>query len=179
MSTTTITTGKIRLSYAHLFEATSMNENDAKKFSTSILIPKKDKKTVKAIEDAIAAAKEDGKSKKFGGKIPANLRTPLRDGDDEKPEDENYKGMYFLNCSSVKRPKVVDGDRNEILDTDEVYSGCFGRVNLNFYPYNFENMSKGIAAGLNAFQKLEDGEQLGGGCTDVEAAFGDDLADEL
>jgi len=172
---TQITTGKVRLSYAHLFEAVAINEGDKKKFSTAILIPKTDKATLKAINDAVQAAKEKDKSK-WGGKIPANLKTPLRDGDEEKPDDENYEGMMFLNASSTKMPKVVDRNKQEILDSEEVYSGCFARVVLNFYGFNVQ--SKGIAAGLQAVQKLDDGDRLGGGGVDIDAAFGDD-SDEL
>lgn len=172
MSSTKVVTGKVRFSYAHVFEPTSMNEGEDKKYSTAILIPKKDKKTVAAIEAAVNAAKEEGKSKKFGGKIPAMLKLPLRDGDEEKPDDEVYKGMWFLNASSKKRPGVVDADRNEIMDKDEFYSGCYGRASLNFFA--FAGKAKGIAVGLNGVQKLEEGENLSGGSFNADEDFGDD-----
>jgi hypothetical protein len=170
---TQITTGKVRLSYAHLFEAVAIQEGQPKKYSTAILIPKTDKATIKAINAAVEAAKEKDKGK-WGGKIPAAslLKTPLRDGDEEKPDDENYAGMYFLNASSTKMPKVVDRNKQEILDPDEVYSGCYARVVLNFYGFNVQ--SKGVAAGLQAVQKLEDGDNLGGGSVNIDEAFGDD-----
>ena len=47
------------------------------------------------------------------------------------------------------------------MDATEVYSGCYGRLTLNFYAYN-ANGNKGVAAGLGNVQKLEDGEPLGG-----------------
>jgi len=172
MSSTKVVTGKVRFSYAHVFEPTAMSEDEPKKYSTAILIPKKDKKTVAAIEAAVAAAKEEGKSKKFGGKIPSILKLPLRDGDEEKPEDEVYKGMWFLNASSTKRPGVVDADRNEIMDKEEFYSGCWGRASINFYA--FAGKAKGIAVGLNGVQKLEDGENLSGGSFNADEDFGDD-----
>lgn len=170
MKATEVVTGEIRLSYANIFEARAMEEGDTKKFSTAILIPKKDKVTLAKMEKAIEVAKQEGKTK-WKGKIPATLKLPLRDGDEEKPDDDNYAGVMFLNCSSVKRPKVVDENRNEILDADEVYSGCFARVALNFYP--FAGKSNGIAVGLNAVQKLKDGDRLGGGGVDIDEAFGD------
>ena len=51
-----------------------------------------------------------------------------------------------------------------ILDRDEVYSGCFSRVSLNFYAFN-SNGNKGVACGLGNIQKIKDGEPLGGRTT--------------
>jgi len=174
MSSTKVITGKVRFSYVHVFEATSIEEGGTKKFSTAILIPKKDKKTIAAIEAAIVAATNEGLKSKFGGKKPANLKTPLRDGDEERPDDEVYAGHYFLNASSVRRPGVVDQDTNPILDKEEFYSGCYGRASINFYAFAVSG-NKGIAAGLNNVQKLEDGDNLGGGASSAEDDFGDDL----
>jgi len=157
---TKVTTGKVRLSYAHLFEAHSMNDGQEPKYSVSVIIPKSDKETLQAIKDAVNEAKEQGKGK-FGGKIPGNLKTPLRDGDEERPDDEAYANSYFLNASSKMKPGIVDRSAHPILDASEVYSGCYGRLTLNFYPFSASG-NKGIAAGLGNVQKLEDGEPLGG-----------------
>lgn len=156
---TKVTTGKVRLSYAHLFEPHAIEGNDPK-YSVSVIIPKTDKETLQAIKEAVAEAKEAGKGK-FGGKIPANLKTPLRDGDEERPDDEAYTNSYFLNASSKNKPGVVGTDVQPILDATEVYSGCYARLTLNFYPFSASG-NKGIAAGLGNVQKLEDGEPLGG-----------------
>lgn len=171
MADTKVVTGKVRFSYAHVFEPTAMSEDEPKKYSTAILIPKKDKATVAKIEAAIKVACEEGKNKKFGGKVPGNLKLPLRDGDEEKPDDEVYAGHWFLNASSTRRPGVVDADRNEIIDKDEFYSGCYGRASINFYA--FAGKAKGIAVGLNGVQKLEDGDSLAGGIFNAEDDFGD------
>ena len=156
---TKVTTGKCRLSYAHLFEASSIEGNDPK-FSTAILIPKTDIETIKAIKEATIEAAEMGKAK-LGKYVLATLKTPLRDGDIEHPDDENYKGMYFLNASSKNRPGVVDSNVHPILDASEIYSGCYGRLTINFYAFSASG-NKGIAAGLGNVQKLAEGESLGG-----------------
>ena len=109
---------------------------------------------------AIEAAKKDGMSK-FGGKIPANLKTPLRDGDIDRPDDPAYENSYFINTNSKDAPQIVDGRLQPILDRSEVYSGCYGKVSINFYAFNV-NGNRGIAAGLGNVQKLRDGEPLGG-----------------
>lgn len=172
---TTITTGKVRFSYAKVFTPSAAPGSTELKYSVSVLVDKKDKATLAKIEAAIAEAKEVGKSKKWGGKIPAKLHTPLRDGDEERPDDEAYQGKMFFNCSckSDHKPGVVDRDLNPIIDPDEFHSGCYGRVNVNFFPYD-SNGNRGVAAGLNHVQKLEDGERLGGSGPSVEAAFADD-----
>lgn len=157
---TKVTTGKVRLSYAHIFEPHAMNDGQEAKYSVSVIIPKTDKETLKAIKEATDQAKKDGASK-WGNKIPANLKTPLRDGDEERPDDEAYAGCYFLNASSKNRPGIVDQNVQPVLDSTEVYSGCYARLTLNFYAYNASG-NKGVAAGLGNIQKLEDGEPLGG-----------------
>lgn len=157
---TKVTTGKVRLSYAHIFEPHAMNEGQEAKYSVSVIIPKTDTETLKAIKEATDQAKKDGAGK-WGNKIPGNLKTPLRDGDVEREDDEAYKGCYFLNASSKNKPGVVDANVQPVLDATEVYSGCYARLTLNFYAYNASG-NKGVAAGLGNIQKLEDGEPLGG-----------------
>jgi len=161
-----VITGKVRFSYAHVFEPAAISEGAEKKYSVSILIDKKDKVTLKKIEDAIKEATENGKSK-LGDKKVANLKNPLRDGDLERDDDENYAGKMFINANSFTKPGLVDQDLNPILDRDEFYSGCYGRASLNFYAYN-ANGNKGIACGLGNIQKLEDGTRLSGGSTAQE-----------
>lgn len=172
----TVTTGKVRFSYAHIFTPTKSLGSDVEKYSLSVIIPKSDKATLNKVKAAIEEATKTGAASKWGGKLPNNLRTPLRDGDAERPDDPAYKDSFFFNCKSNTRPGIVDADLNEILNPTEVYSGCYGRVNVSFFPYD-SNGSRGVAVGLNHVQKLEDGEPLGGSAPSVQAAFGDDLLD--
>lgn len=156
---TKVITGKVRFSYANVFEPKSINGSD-EKYSTSILIDKKDTKTIKAIRNAIEAAKQAGVSK-FGGKIPAKLKEPLRDGDEEREDDENYQGKYFINANAKTKPGLVDKKGRPIIDSTEFYSGCYGYASITFYAFN-SNGNKGIACGLNNLMKTDDGEPLGG-----------------
>ena len=173
-----IVTGKVRLSYAHIWEPVSINGGD-EKYSVSLIIPKSDKKTVSDIKKAIEDAKEDGKAK-FGGKIPANLKLPLRDGDIERPDDEAYANSYFINANSKDKPQIVDRNVQAILDQSEVYSGCYARVSISLYAFN-SNGNRGIACGLGNIQKIADGEPLGGRsrAEDDFSVFDDDEDDFL
>ncbi|RSI19089.1 hypothetical protein D8882_03280 [Streptococcus sanguinis] len=148
-----------RLSYANVWEPQSINGSEPK-YSVSVIIPKSDKATIQKIQQAVEQAKQEAISK-FGGKIPANLKLPLRDGDIDRPDDEAYANSYFINCNSKQKPQVVDQQVQPILDQTEVYSGCYGRVSVTFYGFN-SNGNRGVAAGLGNIQKLKDGEPLGG-----------------
>ena len=95
-----------RFSYLHCWEPEAINGGEPK-YSVSAIIPKSDKETIKKIQAAVEAAKQESLSK-WGGKIPPNLKLPLRDGDIDRPEDEAYKGCYFFNANSRQAPQVVD-----------------------------------------------------------------------
>ena len=166
MSPTKVITGRHTvMSYLNVNEPKAPLGGGTPKYSVSLIIPKSDKATVEKIRAAVKAAYEEGQGKLRGsGKsVPplGSIKTPLRDGDKERPDDEAYKNSWFLNASSTTKPGVVDADRNPILDSSELYSGIIGRASINFYAFN-TNGNKGIACGLNNIQKLADGTPLGG-----------------
>ena len=162
--TKVITGPKTRWSYANVWDPKSIN-GGTPKYSVSLIIPKSDVATVKKIEAAIQAAYEEGESKLKGRSksVPSLkvLKTPLRDGDLERPDDAAYADSYFINANSASAPGIVDADRQPILERSEVYSGVYGRASINFYAFN-SNGNKGIACGLSNLQKIADGEPLGG-----------------
>jgi hypothetical protein len=176
---TKVITGKCRASYANLNEPKSINGGKPK-YSVSIIIPKTDTVTVDKIMAAIEAAYKDGESKLKGNNktMPPlkSLKTPLRDGDIERPEDEAYADAYFVNANSDTAPGIVDRDRNPIMENREIYSGIYARFSINFYAFN-TNGNKGIACGLNNVQKLSDGTPLGGR-SNPEDDFATDYVDE-
>ncbi|MGN0536352.1 MAG: DUF2815 family protein [Acutalibacteraceae bacterium] len=173
--TKVITGVNTRWSYANVHQPKSINGGKPK-YSVSLIIPKSDTVTVNKVNAAIQAAYEEGEGKlKGNGKsVPplSAIKTPLRDGDLERPDDEAYKNSYFINANSSTAPGIVDADRQPIIDTSEVYSGVYGRASVNFYAFN-SNGNKGIACGLNNLQKIKDGEPLGG-----KSRAEDDFADE-
>ena len=147
----------------------------------SLIIPKSDTVTVNKIKAAIQAAYEEGESKlKGSSKVCPPLdaiKTPLRDGDKERPGDEAYANSYFINANSATAPGIVDADRQPILDRSEVYSGVYGRASINLYAFN-SNGNRGIACGLNNLQKIRDGEPLGGKAS-AESDFATDDDDDF
>ncbi len=171
-----ITGPDTRWSYANVWEAKSIN-GGTPKFSVSLIIPKSDTRTIAKIKAAIEAAYREGEAKlKGNGKtVPplSAIKTPLRDGDTERPDDPAYANSYFINANSSTAPGIVDADRQPILDRSEVYSGVYGRASINFYAFN-SNGNRGIACGLNNLQKIRDGEPLGG-----KSRAEDDFATEI
>ncbi len=170
-----VITGLVRFCYLNANQPKSINGSNPK-YSACIIIPKDDKVTLDRINAGIQSAYDEGQAKLRGtGKsVPALsvIKTPLRDGDTERPDDPAFANAYFLNANSASKPGIVDGDCQPILETSEIYSGIYGRASINFYAFN-SNGNKGIACGLNNIQKLRDGEHLGG-----KSRAEDDFSDE-
>jgi len=101
------------------------------------------------------------------------VKLPLRDGDTERPDDENYAGKMFVNANCKTKPGLIEKNGMEIIDTTEFYSGCYGKASVTFYAFN-SNGNKGIACGLNNIMKTRDGEPLGGRSRAV-----DDFANDI
>ena len=182
-NTTTVTTGTVRFSFVHLTKPYSFAPGAEEKYSATILVPKSDVATKKKIDAALAAATQIGITKKWGGKKPPVLPIPVYDGDGVRPNGDKFgpecKGHWVFTASAKqdRKPEIVDANMNAILDPSEIYSGMYGRVNVNFYPYDFAG-KKGIGCGLGPVQKLSDGESLGGGAISAAAAFGDGFEDD-
>lgn len=179
VNSTKVVTGKVRFSFANVFEARAFGEGQTPKYSVMLLIPKTDVGTISRMKKAIDAAAQKGLATKFGGKLPAIVKSTLKDADKDMDQDGEIfaekwpytANHYILNVSSKNQPQVVDAELNPILNPTEFYSGCYGRASINFFAYN-NNGNKGVSAGLNNLQKLEDGESLGG-VTSAEQDFAD------
>lgn len=181
---TRVLTAKVRFSYAHVFEAVSMQEGQVPKFSVALLINKSDTITLNRIKAAIEAAKEEGISKysekvqrliKAKKSIPGNFKYPLHDGDEEREDNEEYADKMYINASNKHQPHIVGTAKDDeglfevLYDDDDFYSGCYGRATLNFFAFN--NQSQGVGCSLENLQKLADGERLGAARESAEDAF--------
>lgn len=162
---TSVRLGEVRFSYTAVFQPKKNDDGTPSKYGVCIIIPKEDTETVNLVKEAIDAAKQRGKLEKWGGKIPANVKSCLRDGDIDREDDEAFAGCYFLNASSRNKPGVKvleDGVVSDALDEGDFYSGCYGAVTLDFFPYESSG-NKGVGAGLNNVIKTRDGDRLSGG----------------
>lgn len=170
----TTSSGKIRFSYAHVWEPKAAKQGQEPKYSCALLIPKTDTSTLSMVTAAIAEAKQlgvtNGTYKGKNTEVPT-FKGCLRDGDLEKPDNPEYHGCYFINANNKSPVGVIGPDAKRISDLarPSFYSGCYGNFSVNFFPFNFDG-SIGVGAGLNAVQKVSDGEQLAG-MPDPETVF--------
>ena len=179
---TKVITGKHTvMSYLNVNEPKVPLGGGTPKYSVSLIISKSDTKTIAKVKAAIEAAYKEGEAKLRGnGKsVPplTAIKTPLRDGDVERPDDAAYANAYFINANATSAPGIVDADLNPILTRSEVYSGVYGRASITFYAFNSSG-NKGIACGLNNLQKVRDGEPLGGKAS-AESDFATDEDDDF
>lgn len=157
---TSIVIGPCRLSFFHGWEAKAVKGSTKAVFSTQVLIDINDKKNLEAVEQAIAEAREEGKAKLEGVK-PNKQRNPLYDGEEEFPGDDTYKGMKYINASNTRQPEIVkkkNGKTEPILDEEEMYSGVWAFVHVNFFAYN--NVGTGIGCSLQSICKVKNGPRL-------------------
>lgn len=165
---TKVLTGEVRLSYANLVTPRSSKPGADPKYSVTLLIPKSDNATKVDIDNSIRAAYEDGVSKKWGGAHP-QAKVIVHDGDGIRqsglPYGDECKGHWVLTASTKNKPQVVGIDNIKCeLAPQDIYSGMYARVTINFYAYDTEG-SKGVACGLGNVLKTRDGEPLSGGAS--------------
>ncbi|MEY8322562.1 DUF2815 family protein [Lachnospiraceae bacterium 54-11] len=170
-----VTTGKVRASYVNIFQPKAPQGGGEPKYSVTLLIPKNDAVTINSIYAEIEKAKQEGAQKVFGGNIPPMCKIPIHDGDGVKPTTgepfgEECRGHLVVTASAKQQPSIVGLDMQNIINPADVYSGCYIRANISFFAYS-SNGNKGIGCGLNAVQKIEDGEPLTARVS-AEEAFG-------
>jgi len=171
---TQIITGEVRVSYEHLLRPYANQPGAEPKYSITLLIPKWDVATKQCIDAAVQEAAREGTAGKWGGVRPAQILTPVYDGDGVRPNGEPFgaecRGHWVMTASSRQQPEIVDTALQPVMSGVEIYSGMYARVCVNFFAY-LNAGRKGVGAGLGPVQKLRDGEPLGGRMS-AEEAFG-------
>ena len=178
--------GSHRVSYVTLKEPKAFEDDKTPKYSVTFLI-QKDSPDVARIKKVLNEMYKANKESKFKG-LPITSKkiwNPLRDGDEYADEKEAegvnadaYRGCYYLKATSISQPKAFDSDKQDILDLDEVYSGCYcrGVIVGNAY-HNTDYKTRGFSFYLNSVMKMKEGEQLGGVSASPDE-YDDDYDDE-
>lgn len=168
---TRVLTGEVRLSYANLVapRANSNNPNADPRYSVTLLIPKSDEAVKQNIDASIEAAAATAQTKLWGGVRPPVMPIPIHDGDGVRENGTPYgpecKGCWVITASSKQKPQVVhQSDINTELAPQDIYSGMYARVTINFFGYN-QTGKRGIGCGLGNVMKTRDGEPLAGGAS--------------
>lgn len=171
---TKVLTCEALLSYAHLSTpyANPSNPTAEPKYSVTILIPKdtpEGQATKSDIDASIQAAYEQGVATKWNGARPSMRNALIYDGDglrtDGTPYGAECKNHWVLTASSKRKPGVVHiSNINAALAPEDIYSGMYGRVTINFFPFS-AGVNKGVGCGLGNVLKTRDGEPLSGGAS--------------
>ena len=173
---TKVLTGEVRLSYANLTTPRANKPGDKEKYSVTLLIPKSDTATKANIDASAEAAAQEAQGKLWNGVRPPVLPVPIHDGDGVRengtPFGPECKGHWVMTASTYNRPQVVhQSDVNTELAPQDIYSGMYARVTINFFGY-LNNGKKGVGCGLGNVMKTRDGEPLAGGAS-ASADFAD------
>lgn len=147
-------------SYANIFKPRAVNEGDEPKYSISLLFDKKSaEKQLAELKRVIAyvAAKKFGPNwQKLCKKIP------IHDGDVDKPEQKEYAGKLFVNCSSTRQPGIVNRHLVPVTTEEDAYSGCLYVAAVNVFAFDHKVGGKGVSLGLNNLLVWEKGERIDG-----------------
>ena len=170
----------VRLSFAQLFEAKTVNGEGKPAYSASFLIDPKDPQIV-AVNAAIEAVAKD----KWGAKSDTTLKamkaadkTCLHSGD-LKSNYDGFEGMLYISSRNSMRPLVIDVDKTPLVESDgKPYSGCYVNCSIELWAQD-NNYGKRINATLMGVQYFKDGESFSGGGVASEDDFDDLTADDL
>ena len=166
-----VLTGEVRLSYEHL-SAPYANPNQPgaePKYSTTMLIPKADVATKAEIDEVIRYVYEQAVANDWKGARPQLRSALIYDGDGLRNDGSKFgpecAGHWVITASTKRKPQVVDiSNINCELAPQDIYSGMYARVTLNFFAFN-SNGNKGVGCGLGNVMKTRDGEPLAGGAS--------------
>lgn len=168
---TKVLTGEVRLSYAHLSQphANPKQPGAEPKYSVTMLIPKTDTATKADIDASMLAAYENAVANDWKGLRPQLKNALIYDGDGVRTDGSRFgpecAGHWVITASTKRKPQVVDISNVKVeLAPQDIYSGMYARVTLNFFSFN-SNGNKGIGCGLGNVMKTRDGEPLSGGST--------------
>ena len=161
-----MTSHTVRWGYVNVWNPTSINGGPPV-YSMTLIISKDDNYTMERVTNAIREVYSSCPQKLLdsNGELTNihSLKLPIRDGDKERPFDPAYKNSWFINATSKIPPLILDKDLNKITEHRQVYSGVYGQVRLEFYPFKpaIESNRKGIACCIKCLIKEKDGESLG------------------
>lgn len=145
------------------------NEKEAAKYQATLVFDPKAQNSAE-FKKMRKAVKQVAEAK--WGEIPKKMKSPFKTTDNlENVPDGIDDDDIFVRLNSTGRPQVVDGQLEEILDDEQIYSGMYGRVNVQCYAWEHKQGGKGVSFGLGPIQKTADGEPLGGGQKPAKSAF--------
>lgn len=119
----------------------TVQQSATPKYSVTLLIPKTDTAVKANIDASIEAAAKDAQGKLWNGVRPPVMPIPIHDGDGVRENGTRYgeecKGNWVITASSKNKPQVVyQRDILTELLPQDIYSGMYARVTINFFGYS-------------------------------------------
>lgn len=163
-------TVECRLSFANnLYKARSQEEGKPPKYGCTLIFPKAARSELEA--KIIPLIKKEWGDKALEMAKAGVIRSPFLAGDGKEARDSegNIKpglgpDVFFVRTQAgEERPPVVIWKNPNKQETEAtVYSGCYGKAVVNMFTWSHTTGGKGVSFGIQMFQKLREGERLGG-----------------
>lgn len=176
-----VLTPTFRVSYPNVFKARYNDLSKKEEYGLVALFAKGE--NLQVIEKEILRAAKDkwgegtivkGAPHKNGefyfktakGAVP--IRLPFRDqgeqrfdkNGEEKPIPNGYEpGAKYVNLKTNQKPGLVDQKNQDIIDESVFYAGCYAKAAVSAFAYD-QMGNKGVSLGLQAIQKVRDGDPL-------------------
>jgi hypothetical protein len=148
-------TPEFRLAFPSLFKKRAFKEGQTEKYEITMLFSKK--VSLKTLEELCNKAAVER-----WGKVPKGLKLPFRDGDDK--EANGYAGTTYAHAKSIYPVAMINSDKSEIVEEQDLYAGCYCTGSILVTPYEQKDGSavvgRGIKFILRAVMKTRDGEPL-------------------
>lgn len=171
MATNATLTPTGTLSFVNIHEPRPVVEGGTPRYSVNLIFDEAAQRTPEfaKLQEAISQCIND----KWGKKVPANLRMPLRDGAEKEGTYAGYrKGTVFINPWSKEKPGVVDRQKNDVIDLRSLYAGMLGRANVRPFAYD-TGSNKGVGLLIDSLQIVKDGPRIDGKAS-AASSFPDD-----
>lgn len=150
-------TPEARIAFPSIFKkAKAFKEGQPEKYEVTLLFDKKtDLKPLRALCDEAA--------KKRWGQLPKGLKLPFRNGDDK--ETNGYAGTVYAHAKSSYAPAVIDKNKQDIINEEDLYAGCYCKASIIVDTYEQKDeqgrvLGKGVKFLLRALMKTREGEPL-------------------
>jgi hypothetical protein len=159
-----------RVSFAgSLFKPRAQKPGDVEKYGCTLIFEKNcDRKAMNDAVQGVIVAQwgEKGLDRAKAGLI----KLPFLDGAGKEARNKTSgeinpgfgPDVFFVRVQSIRAPVLRYKSEHMPATEEEIYSGCYGKAVLNAFAWNNPQNGDGVSFGIQFFQKLQDGERLGG-----------------
>jgi len=160
-----------RLAFSQsLFKPRSVTSGGPKRYGCTLIFEEKHRAFFSNIIAEVI--KEQWSDKGIARAKAGGIRIPLLKGDGKEAHSKQSgelhpgfgPGLFFIRTqANEERPPIVRWrDPNTPATQEEVYSGCYGAGVLNAFAWNHPQNGDGVSFGIRMFQKIKEGESIGG-----------------